>query len=201
MILIINQHGLRLCQDDRWRSHAHFGTTKQCVRVYKLYSAAATRARRVNGSVVVIPDGMEVDASGRVMETIPVKDAFHQILQHDLSKFIVTLKRELTPPIPKKTPVQKLVLIRSIYLLAYEHTQSFELDAVFSASLSYLLGAIATDDQFDARHDSSLSGNPLIVLLRNELPTWHPIWHYVLFNEKDYGPTGNPASASSRPSE
>lgn len=92
MIIIINKDGLRLCKDNRWRDFAMFGTYASCVKIYKLLGAAKTKARHISGKVVVIPDGMTIDASGRITETTQVEkdgELWDLHTHHSVSKFIV----------------------------------------------------------------------------------------------------------------
>jgi hypothetical protein len=69
MILIINEHGFRLCQDNRWRLIAHFGTKPECVKQYKSVGWARRKARRIKGIVVRIPSGVLVEAAGTVYDS------------------------------------------------------------------------------------------------------------------------------------
>lgn len=68
MVFIINEHGLRLCRDHRWRLFAQFGTTPECVKQYKSLGWARRKARRIKGTVVRIPPGVIVEAAGTVYD-------------------------------------------------------------------------------------------------------------------------------------
>jgi hypothetical protein len=68
MILIINKENMRLCYDNIWRAFANFGSLSSCVKIYKSLGHAKRRAKRNGGSVVEIPDGLTIDASGDVMD-------------------------------------------------------------------------------------------------------------------------------------
>lgn len=68
MYLIINAENQRLCQDNRWRGFANFGTTPGCVKEYKSKGHAERKAKRIKGSVVSIPNGYTVDAGGTVFD-------------------------------------------------------------------------------------------------------------------------------------
>ena len=87
MLFIINENGWRLCNDGRWRYFAMFGSVKQ----YKTLGQARHHAEQVGGKVVRIPEGMSVDASGTVIETIPCPDkpGYVQYKHHKLSEFVV----------------------------------------------------------------------------------------------------------------
>ena len=69
MIYIINDAGMRLCQDNKWRSFANFGTFPECVKVYRRLCAAETKANKIKGKVVQLSAGMEVDAVGKISTT------------------------------------------------------------------------------------------------------------------------------------
>jgi hypothetical protein len=45
-IVICPITGYRLCRDNEWRGHAHFGTGKHCVKEYKLPGAALSAGQR-----------------------------------------------------------------------------------------------------------------------------------------------------------
>ncbi|MCK9462606.1 MAG: hypothetical protein M0R80_23555 [Proteobacteria bacterium] len=89
MILIINANGFRLCNDGYWRNFAMFGNVKGCVKQYRYKGHALRRAKHLGGIVVQVPQGMEVDASGVVIETIPVGADKVRYQHHKLSSFPV----------------------------------------------------------------------------------------------------------------
>lgn len=81
MILIINESKMRLCQDFHWRNHANFGTYSTCVKEYIIAGHARRQARRINGTVVKIPNGFEVDASGTVFDLNGKKHQIDEFIQ------------------------------------------------------------------------------------------------------------------------
>jgi hypothetical protein len=88
MYLIIKV-GNRLCQDKYWRRFANFGTYPECVKEYKSLYHARRAAKRFKGQVAKVPDEMEIDSSGDVMERLPIKPGFERIIRHNLEEFIV----------------------------------------------------------------------------------------------------------------
>ncbi len=87
MILIINKDGWRLCNDGRWRNFAMFGNGSGCVNEYRCMGNARRRAKHIGGIVVQVPEGMSVDASGLVIETIPTKPGYERVVHHKLIEF------------------------------------------------------------------------------------------------------------------
>ena len=67
-LIIREDNQFRLCQDNRWRGMALFGTTQGCVKEYKQFWAAIRKAKQVTGIVVAIPKGYSVDAGGNVFD-------------------------------------------------------------------------------------------------------------------------------------
>jgi hypothetical protein len=67
-LIIREDNNYRLCQDNRWRGFAMFGTTPGCVKEYKSKGHAERKANRVKGTVVAIPNGYSVDAGGNVFD-------------------------------------------------------------------------------------------------------------------------------------
>lgn len=74
MILIVNDKGDRLCNDNRWRSMALFGNVTGCVKQYRRLHAARRRARHIGGIVIQLPDGAHLDASGYCYRREPCLD-------------------------------------------------------------------------------------------------------------------------------
>lgn len=72
-MILVTFNGMRLCKDNAWRVFANYGTYSSCVKIYKSEAAARHRAKRNGGTVVRIPDGMEIDAAGQIIETIDGK--------------------------------------------------------------------------------------------------------------------------------
>jgi len=58
----------RLCQDGKWRWFANFGTFAECVKEYRSLGHAKRRAKRVKGEVVVVGEGMAMDAVGNLAQ-------------------------------------------------------------------------------------------------------------------------------------
>ena len=58
----------RLCYDNKWRSHAHIGSTGDSVKFYRHLGWAQRKASRIKGQVVFLPDGVWLDASGTVYD-------------------------------------------------------------------------------------------------------------------------------------
>ena len=74
-IVVCPVTGARLCQDNRWRQHANFGTYPSCVKMWRLTHAALRAAERFRhpqntgpdvSLVVHLHDGDSMDASGRI---------------------------------------------------------------------------------------------------------------------------------------
>jgi len=92
MILIIHKDNTnRYCKDGYFRHFAMFGTFSDCVKQYRHLGQAKRVAKLVSGRVVYIPDSMEVDAVGTVIETkdCPDKKGYVNYFNHDLTKFVV----------------------------------------------------------------------------------------------------------------
>lgn len=93
MYLII-KNGMRLCKDNCIRNFANYGSFSECVKWYKSLGAAKGKADSMTDQqgvalVVQPPDGMEVDAVGRVIERKEV-DADHEaVIHHKLDEFTV----------------------------------------------------------------------------------------------------------------
>jgi len=69
MILIIHKmNSGRLCNDQRWRQNADFGTYSECVKEYKVLGMARRRARKNGGLIVKIPEGYTIDRTGEVRD-------------------------------------------------------------------------------------------------------------------------------------
>jgi hypothetical protein len=68
MILIFSENGMRLCQDNKWRSNADYGTYSECVKEYKILSAARKKAKKVKGLVVEVPLAHEIDRTGVIFD-------------------------------------------------------------------------------------------------------------------------------------
>lgn len=76
-IVVCPATGRRLCQDNRWRSFANFGTYRECVKVFKYlkpalkagkrYRLSAAKQTDTNAKVVHLYDGDSMDASGKVV--------------------------------------------------------------------------------------------------------------------------------------
>ncbi len=67
-MIVIVKNGMRLCQDNRFRNFANFGTFKECVKEYRSAGHAKRKAKRVKGEAVEVPKGMSMDASGHIFE-------------------------------------------------------------------------------------------------------------------------------------
>lgn len=90
MILIVNQNKQRLCQDNRWRSFANFGTLKECVKEYSNLGHARRKAERVNGTVVHIPKDAQIDSSGRVYREVEVTPGYNRVENIDINTLKVS---------------------------------------------------------------------------------------------------------------
>ena len=71
------------------------------------------------------------------------------------------------------SPEQAAELAKEVYLVVFEHTDSFELAHV-GADLAYLLGAILCDTQCEWPAD-----RPLLEILRKELPASR-CWDHIV---------------------
>ena len=92
MILIIHKDNTnRYCKDGYFRSFAMFGTFSDCVKQYRHLGQALRVAKKLSGRVVNIPDSMEVEAGGTIIETIPCpnKEGYVNYTHHDLTNFVV----------------------------------------------------------------------------------------------------------------
>lgn len=89
MFLIINKDGYRMCQDGKWRDFANFGTYQENVKEYRSLGWAKRAIRGRNAAVVKVPEGMSVDASGKVLEEVPTTPGYHRVVHHKLSEYIV----------------------------------------------------------------------------------------------------------------
>ncbi len=100
-LVIINENGWRLCNDNRWRDFAVFGTVTGCVKEYRSLERAERRAKHIGGKVVRIPEGMTVDASGTVIETIncPDKPGYVAYKHHKLDEFVVWSNPKVGPTV------------------------------------------------------------------------------------------------------
>lgn len=90
MILLVKD-GYRYCQDGRWRDFAMFGSYRSCVKEYRSLGHARRIAKDLGAKVVQIPDGMEIDASGKVIERRPCEDkpGWENVVHHKLDEFVV----------------------------------------------------------------------------------------------------------------
>lgn len=75
---LIFWNGMRLCQDNRLRTFANYGTYKECVKEYRSLPAARTKAKKIKGVVVKVPDGMYIDAAGQIIEDVEGKVTIHR---------------------------------------------------------------------------------------------------------------------------
>ena len=85
MILIINQHGDRLCRDGRWRDFALFGNMRYCCKQYHSIGramAAAIRRNLGNFRICKIPGGLRVQAGSLCIETHPAPDQPGYVTYH-----------------------------------------------------------------------------------------------------------------------
>ena len=64
--VIINKNGDRFCKDRKWRDFALFGTFPSCVKFYKSHKWALKIAKKIGGQVIYLPEGFEMDASGKI---------------------------------------------------------------------------------------------------------------------------------------
>ena len=73
-----------------------FGNVAGCVKEYRSVGHALNRAKKIKGVVVQVPEGMEVDAGGKVIETIPVEDkpGYVTYQHHALTEFAIPVKQE-----------------------------------------------------------------------------------------------------------
>lgn len=60
------EKNMRLCYDNCWRGWCHFGSTSDCVKVYKSKSWAEKKAEIVKGTVVEIPNGQAMNVAGQI---------------------------------------------------------------------------------------------------------------------------------------
>lgn len=75
-IVVCPETGRRLCQDNKWREFANFGTYPECVKLFKYPQAALKAGARYRikpaqpgdtlNSIVYLYDGDSMDASGRI---------------------------------------------------------------------------------------------------------------------------------------
>lgn len=70
--VIVNQNGMRLCKDDKWRGFANFGSFRECVKTYRQVWWAAHRVQHltIRGNscrVVTVPIGCSMDAIGKIV--------------------------------------------------------------------------------------------------------------------------------------
>lgn len=75
-IVVCPETGRRLCQDNKWREFANFGTYPECVKLFKYPQAALKAGARYRikpaqpgdtlNIIVYLYDGDSMDASGRI---------------------------------------------------------------------------------------------------------------------------------------
>ena len=61
MFLILNNDGMRYCQDGFWRDFAHFGTYPECVKEYRTRGWAENKAKKIKGKILEILPGQGMD--------------------------------------------------------------------------------------------------------------------------------------------
>lgn len=66
-----------------------FGSVSGCVQKYRYVGHARRRAKHIGGTVVQVPQGMSVEASGLVIETIPTTPGFERVVHHNLKEFAI----------------------------------------------------------------------------------------------------------------
>ena len=81
-MILVTFNGMRLCQDNASRTFANYGTYPECVKEYKSLGHARRKAKRIGGTVVRVPDGMEIDAAGQVIEYVDSKPVIHQLQEY-----------------------------------------------------------------------------------------------------------------------
>lgn len=93
MILLIDKNGNRLCNDGYLRSHTGCGGTfSWSGKTYKTLGGAKRALKKYKKlNIACIPEGMRVDSSGHVIETIPIPDEpdFVRFKIHKLTDFII----------------------------------------------------------------------------------------------------------------
>ncbi len=89
MLLIIDNDNRRLCQDNRWRNFAGFGSVKSCVKTYRSLSAAKRKAKAMKGYVIELPEDATIEASGRVYREVPTSPGFERIETIDIKSLII----------------------------------------------------------------------------------------------------------------
>lgn len=94
MIYIINNDGYRLCNDDRWRTFAMFGTPQSTVKLFRVMGWAIKKAKRLKARVVELPDDVTVDAAGNLSREVPTKPGFHRVEHPSVEEFVVHDFRE-----------------------------------------------------------------------------------------------------------
>ena len=89
--LIVNEQGDRLCNDNRWRQFAMFGSYQECVKEYRTKGHAKRQAKRIKGIVIKIPEGFAIEAGGTVIETVPVPDkpGYVNYVHHKLMEYAI----------------------------------------------------------------------------------------------------------------
>jgi len=96
-ICIINDQGMRLCGDKRWRDFAMFGTSRSTVKTYRSLGAAKRVAKQVHGKVVKIEyddnegDSYTMDASGKIVHRFPTpnKPDYESVEHLEPDEFVV----------------------------------------------------------------------------------------------------------------
>jgi hypothetical protein len=81
-----------LCQDDRFRHFANYGSFSECVKEYKLLGAARNRADIINrrspagapkAEVAILPSGYSIDATSTVFtpdgKKVELSKFFHKL--------------------------------------------------------------------------------------------------------------------------
>lgn len=103
--VIFDQLGHRLhkgmfCKDKKLRDFGVFGTPSWTVKIYRSLPAAKKVANYRNLAVAKIPDGMSLQSSGIVIETVPAlgpngESGYVNYTHHTLNDFVVHPQKPL----------------------------------------------------------------------------------------------------------
>lgn len=85
MYYIINNDGMRLCEDNRWRDFDSLGE----VKMFKSLVWAVKRARQVGGRVVRLPSDVTLDYSGKLYREVPTIPGYSRVEHLQVEEFIV----------------------------------------------------------------------------------------------------------------
>ena len=95
MIFLIDNNLRRLCNDNRYRGLACWGTMPGCVKVYRSRGHARNKADKIGARVVEIPEltvgRITVDAAGNVNKIVPCpeKPNHEKVIHCDMTDFVI----------------------------------------------------------------------------------------------------------------